>query len=158
MKTPSFNKSASGFTLIELIVVIVILGILAVTAAPRFVNFASDARISSLKGLKGAVDAAMEITVAAAELKGTTDLGGGFKTLTLDGNTIFLTPLNYPANWTQGLQYVVTVDTNDWEIESLSQSVRFRPKGMTNSEDCYFQYNAANTAARPDLSTTTTEC
>jgi MSHA pilin protein MshA len=158
MTMKSYSNRSSGFTLIELIVVIVILGILAVTAAPKFINFSTDARISTLKGLQGAVNAAMNLTQAASKIKGTTSLGGGIFTLSLDGDTIFLTALGYPASWASGLIHVVSVDPNEWEIDPLTLAVRIRPKGMVDSEDCYFQYDPTNFAAKPILSTVVTEC
>jgi MSHA pilin protein MshA len=154
----SYTKASSGFTLIELIVVIVILGVLSVTAAPRFLNFATDARIAALKGLSGAVNSAMELTVSAAAIKGTTALPGGFSTLLLDGDNITLTPSGYPATWLTGLQYVVNVDSSEWEIDHTGFVLVIRPKGMVDSEKCFFEYNASNTNSRPVLSTTTDEC
>jgi MSHA pilin protein MshA len=151
-------KNALGFTLIELIVVIVILGVLAVTAAPKYMNFSSDARIAALQAFKGTIDSTMNLTVAAAQVKSTTDIGGGFQSLQLDGDTIFLTPLGYPLNWHQGLKFLVNVDENDWVIDPSSLSATVRPKGMVAAEDCYFQYDATATAARPVLSLVTLEC
>lgn len=151
-------KSSSGFTLIELIVVIVILGILSVSAAPKFLNFATDARISALKGLKGAIDSAMNITVAAAKIKGTQSLGPGFELLVLDGNNIILTPLGYPINWQSGLKYIVNVDENDWVVDPQTDTVKVRPKGIANTKECYFYYDASDATVRPELSTVTEQC
>ena len=135
-----------------------ILGILAVTAAPKFINFSKDARIATLKGLQTAVLGAMNLTVAASKVRGTTVLGPTVESLSLDGNNVFVTPLGYPANWANGLQFVVTADANDWEIDPITLAVRFRPKGMVDSEDCYFQYDPTITTAKPVLTLVTTEC
>ena len=154
----SSPKNSSGFTLIELIVVIVILGILAVTAAPKFMHFTTDANVAALQAFKGTVDSTMNITLAASKVKTTTDIGGGFQKLVLNGNDIFLTPLGYPMNWHQALKFLVNVDETDWEIIPLSLSAEVRPKGMLAAEDCYFQYDATVTTARPVLSLVTLEC
>lgn len=61
-------KINRGFTLIELVVVIVVLGILAVTAAPKFLNLQKDARISTLKATKGALETAIQLVKAKAEI------------------------------------------------------------------------------------------
>ncbi len=158
MRINNHPKSSSGFTLIELIVVIVILGVLAVTAAPKFMNFATDANVAALKAFKGTVDSSMNLTVAASKVKTTTNVGGGFRTLVLDGNTIYLTPLGYPINWHQGLIFLVNVDVADWVIDPSSLSATIRPKGMDNAEDCYFQYDATVSSARPVLSMVIDEC
>ena len=151
-------KNSSGFTLIELIVVIVILGVLSVTAAPKFMNFTTDANVAALQAFKGTVDSTMNLTVAAAQVKPTTALLGGFQQLNLDGNDIVLTPLGYPLNWHQSLKFLVNVDETDWEIIPLSLSAEVRPKGMVAAEDCYFLYDATVTTARPVLSLVTLEC
>ena len=153
----SINNSA-GFTLIELIIVIVILGVLAVTVAPKFINFSTDARISALRGLQGAVESSLELTASVAAIEGTTDLGGGLQTITFQGNTVFLNAASYPVNWTLGLQFMIDIEENQWEIAALSQSAQFRPLGMTNSEDCYFQYDASDINERPILTIVTNEC
>lgn len=61
-------KINRGFTLIELVVVIVVLGILAVTVAPKFLNLQKDARISTLKATKGALETAIQLVKAKAEI------------------------------------------------------------------------------------------
>lgn len=151
-------KNKAGFTLIELIIVIVILGIMAVTAAPKFINFATDARISALRGLQGAVESSIELIVATAAVEGTTEVGGGLQTLSFQGNTVYLNAASYPVNWALGLQFVVELEENQWEVAALSQSVQFRPLGMTDSEDCYFQYDATDLNEKPTLSIVSDEC
>ena len=66
------NRSAGGFTLIELIVVIVILGILSATALPRFIDLSSDAHRAKVAAVAGAFSAAASLAHAAWASKGHT--------------------------------------------------------------------------------------
>jgi prepilin-type N-terminal cleavage/methylation domain-containing protein len=55
------KKSASGFTLIELVIVIIILGILAATATARYINLRGDSINSVNEATAGALRSAIEV-------------------------------------------------------------------------------------------------
>lgn len=63
-------KTATGFTLIELIVVILILAILGAIALPRFMNTAGDARTAVMKAVEGAMRGANSMLYAKAAANG----------------------------------------------------------------------------------------
>lgn len=58
------RKSASGFTLIELMAVIVILGVLAATAVPRFVDLSGSAKEAAVDGVAGSLASAASLNHA----------------------------------------------------------------------------------------------
>lgn len=58
------RRTASGFTLIELMAVIVILGVLAATAVPRFVDLSGSAKEAAVEGVAGALASAASLNHA----------------------------------------------------------------------------------------------
>ena len=55
------NRSAKGFTLIELMIVVAIIGILAAVAVPKFADLVTKSKEASVKGSIGAVRSALSI-------------------------------------------------------------------------------------------------
>ena len=64
------NRSAEGFTLIELVIVIVILGILAAVAIPKYEDMQEQARSATLKGQVGSIRSAIAIQYGRNALNG----------------------------------------------------------------------------------------
>lgn len=101
------NKQ-QGFTLIELVIIVIVLAILASFALPKFINLSSDARLASLRGMEGAMRSGSNIIHSEAVLN---NLDVGETTLTIDGINISLNS-GYPiGNWTNGIRYIVNLDT-----------------------------------------------
>jgi general secretion pathway protein G len=55
------RRSASGFTLVELLIVVIILGVLAAVVIPQFANISGDAKESSLKSSLNTVRQAISL-------------------------------------------------------------------------------------------------
>ena len=55
------RRTASGFTIIELVVVIILLGILAATALPRFMNVDSQAHAAVVEGVQGGLQTGVSL-------------------------------------------------------------------------------------------------
>ena len=64
------NRTAEGFTLIELVIVIVILGILAAVAIPKYEDMQEQARTATLKGQLGSIRSAVAIQYGRNALAG----------------------------------------------------------------------------------------
>ena len=79
------TRTASGFTLIEMIVVILILGVLAAVALPKFVNLKSEARAATIVSATGSIRSAVALVHGKVLTSGTAtdatlrqvDIGGG---------------------------------------------------------------------------------
>ena len=55
------RRTASGFTIIELVVVIILLGILAATALPRFMNVDTQAHAAVVEGVQGGLQTGVSL-------------------------------------------------------------------------------------------------
>ena len=64
------NKTAKGFTLIELVVVIVLLGILGVTALGKFEDLSVDAADAALSGVAAEISSSAAVNYAAFVVNG----------------------------------------------------------------------------------------
>jgi len=68
----SANKTATGFTLVELVVVIFILGVLAAVSLPRFMNSQIQAHEASVKAIGTAFSTAVQMAHAQWRVNGAT--------------------------------------------------------------------------------------
>ena len=171
MKTEQSSSDQSGFTLIELVIVIMILGILSITALPKFVNLASDAKIASLKALAGTLKSAAQMTHLKLLLQ------GGGATITSNGGNYVMSN-GYPHyNDILRASGVCVSTTNcitspynfqvigDWQVWQIGghlttptrPGVRIRMQGDT-SDNCYVQYEVANTTSPYDVTLDTSDC
>ena len=80
------NRSAEGFTLIELVIVIVILGILAAVAIPKYEDMQEQARSATLKGQVGSIRSAIAIQYGRNALNGAASFPVLNGTIFADGN------------------------------------------------------------------------
>jgi MSHA pilin protein MshA len=65
------GRSASAFTLIELVAVIVVLAILAGVAIPKYIDYAANAKSSACKGILGGVRSAIANFYSNSAVSGT---------------------------------------------------------------------------------------
>ena len=151
------KRTASGFTLIELIIVIVILGILAVTVAPQFFNFGSDARAATVRGLEGALNTSVELVHARAQIENQVSPNASELEMP-DGREIVVIN-GYPGmlgtavdDVTELVISFLNIDPDDWEygvVTTGGTGARIAPKGRNGEQgagglwditNCYVEY------------------
>lgn len=128
MQSKPIFKTATGFTLIELIVVILILAILGAIALPRFMNTAGDARTAVMKAVEGAMRGANSMLYAKAAANGQENALG--YTITL------------PAGETVQLKYGYAAST-----EELMKAMEFSPAEDFIRADTAIRHAKANSPA-----------
>jgi MSHA pilin protein MshA len=88
----SCNRTAKGFTLIELVIVIVILGILSAFAIPRYLALVQQARNASTLGLYGAI-----LSASAIVHSGWLAQGGIGTNVAMENGNVTTTIQGYPV-------------------------------------------------------------
>jgi MSHA pilin protein MshA len=100
------RSAQPGFTIVELVLVILALGMLSTVALPRLRNLGNDARRAKVEALQGAVNAAVQLTRAAAL---EVDQMGATGTVALDGAPVD-TRFGYPAATVNGILLAAGID------------------------------------------------
>ena len=143
------SKAQLGLRRIELATVVLILTVLLAAALPRLMSFGSDARKARLRAVLGSVEAATQITRAAALVAGGNALDHDHR-VTQDGVTV-ATAFGYPKASAAGIVRAAGIDpaADRIGIAVTGTTVTFAVLGAHVKARCGFTYAQSTGAATP---------